>query len=181
MSFPLAEGRQRVARSGTMTPGNPAVKVRAVNPGIDTGALLAGSQFSDAFSVAVEGSALDARQAAERMLGRQPRWIVVLMALRNYLVTPFGLKTPSPVPRASARTVGVFPVLSESPGRLVAGFDDSHLNFRVVVDVATSSDGQRVTATTLVLTHNRLGRAYLAIILPFHRLIVRSMLRRVAA
>ena len=39
----------------------------------------------------------------------------------------------------------------------------------------------RVTATTLVLTHNWLGRSYLALILPFHRLIVRAMLRRVAA
>ena len=44
-----------------------------------------------------------------------------------------------------------------------------------------SGQGQRVTATTLVLTHNLLGRTYLAIILPFHRLIVRAMLRQVAA
>jgi Protein of unknown function (DUF2867) len=50
-----------------------------------------------------------------------------------------------------------------------------------VVDVAATGPGQQVTATTLVLTHNRLGRIYLAIILPFHRLIVRSMLRQVAA
>ena len=35
--------------------------------------------------------------------------------------------------------------------------------------------------TTLVKTHNRLGRIYLAIILPFHRLVVRSMLAQVAA
>jgi hypothetical protein len=40
--------------------------------------------------------------------------------------------------------------------------------------------GQRVTATTLVRTHNWLGRTYLAIILPFHRLVVRAMLRQVA-
>ena len=40
---------------------------------------------------------------------------------------------------------------------------------------------QQVTATTLVRTHNWLGRAYLAIILPFHRLIVRTLLRQVAA
>jgi hypothetical protein len=51
----------------------------------------------------------------------------------------------------------------------------------VVVDVAPNGRGQRVTATTLVLTHNLLGRVYLAIILPFHRPIVRSMLRQVAA
>ena len=63
----------------------------------------------------------------------------------------------------------------------MAGFDDHHLDFRVVVDVTTSGEGQQVTTTTLVRTHNRLGRAYLAIILPFHRLIVRTMLRQVAA
>jgi hypothetical protein len=72
-------------------------------------------------------------------------------------------------------------VLSERPDRLVAGLDDKHLDFRVVIDVASTADEQRVTATTLVLTHNLLGRAYLTIILPFHRLIVRNMLRQVAA
>jgi len=50
-----------------------------------------------------------------------------------------------------------------------------------VVDIATSGHGQCVTATTLVLTHNLLGRIYLAIILPFHRLVVRALLRQVAA
>jgi hypothetical protein len=34
--------------------------------------------------------------------------------------------------------------------------------------------------TTLVLTHNWLGRTYLAIILPFHRLIAPTLLRQVA-
>ncbi len=62
----------------------------------------------------------------------------------------------------------------------MAGLDDKHLDFRVVIDVAGTADQQRVTATTLVLTHNLLGRAYLTIILPFHRLIVRNMLRQVA-
>jgi len=32
-----------------------------------------------------------------------------------------------------------------------------------------------------VLTHNLLGRVYLTIILPFHRLIARAMLRQIAS
>jgi hypothetical protein len=155
------------------------MQVYAIEPNIDTDPLLAGAQFSDAFSIMIDGIALDARQAAERMLGRSPRWIEALIALRDCLVKPFGLKTSSAT-ATHVDTIGIFPVLSETPARLVAGFDDSHLDFRVAVDVATSGQGQRVTATTLVLTHNRLGRVYLAIILPFHRLIVRSMLRQVA-
>jgi Protein of unknown function (DUF2867) len=157
------------------------MQVDAVDPAFDTHALLPGAQFSDAFRVAIDGTALDAREAAERMLARRPRWIGMLLALRDILVTPFGLKTTDPDSRISADVIGIFPVVSETPGRLVAGFDDSHLDFRLVVDVATIGPGQQVTATTLVLTHNRLGRTYLAIILPFHRLIVRSMLRQVAA
>lgn len=156
------------------------MKVRAIEPSVDAKTLLAGAQFVDAYCVAVDDATLDARHAAERMLGRSPRWIQALLALRNYLVAPFGLKTPVPGKPAAAGSIGVFPVVSETPSRLVAGFDDSHLDFRVVVDVVAASDGRRVTATTLVLTHNWLGRTYLAIILPFHRLVVRAMLAQVS-
>ena len=157
------------------------MKVHAVDPEIDTGALLAGAQFSDAYSVVVDEAGLDARHAAEKMLGHSPRWIERLLALRNVLVAPFGLKKPVPTRTSTADTIGIFPVVSETPDRLVAGLNDKHLDFRVVVDVASSGHGQRVTATTLVLTHNLLGRVYLAIILPFHRLVVRALLRQVAA
>jgi len=155
------------------------MKVREVEPEVDADALLAGAQFIDAYSIAVAGPALDARRAAERMLGHFPRWIEMLLALRNHLVKPFGLKTPDPTGPGAADTIGIFPVMSETPTRLVAGFNDKHLDFRVVLDVASSGHGRRVTATTLVKTHNLLGRTYLAIILPFHRLVVRAMLRQV--
>jgi hypothetical protein len=157
------------------------MQVQTAPPGVDTRPLLAGAQFGDAFTIEIDDTALDARQAAERMLGRSPRWIETLMGLRDHLVRPFGLKTSRSGDKPTADTVGIFPVLSQTPARLVAGFDDRHLDFRVVIDVASSGQGQRVTATTLVLTHNGLGRVYLAIILPFHRLIVRSLLRQVAS
>jgi Protein of unknown function (DUF2867) len=155
--------------------------VQTVEPDANIGELLAGAQFSDAFSVVVDDAALDARHAAEKMLGHSPRWIERLLALRNFLVAPFGLKKPVPTRNGATDTIGIFPVVSETPGRLVAGLNDKHLDFRVVVDIATSGHGQRVTATTLVLTHNLLGRVYLAIIVPFHRLVVRALLRQVAA
>jgi len=157
------------------------MKVREVDPDVDPGALLPGAQFIDAYRIAVEDAALDARQAAERMLARGPRWIDALLTLRNLIVAPFGLKTSAPNQSGTADIIGLFPVLSQTPDRLVAGFDDKHLDFRVVVDVAGSGGSRNVTATTLVLTHNLLGRVYLATILPFHRLVVRAMLRQVAA
>jgi uncharacterized protein DUF2867 len=156
------------------------MKVHEVDPDVDSSALLAGAQFIDAYSIVIGNAALDARRAAEKMLARGPRWIETLLALRNYLVTPFDLKTSAANEASASNIIGIFPIVSQSPDRLVAGFDDRHLDFRVVVDVASSGHSQRVTATTLVLTHNLLGRTYLAIILPFHRLVVRAMLGRLA-
>jgi hypothetical protein len=157
------------------------MNVREITPDVDPAPLLAGAQFVDAYRVEMDGAALDAREAARRMFARSPRWAEALLNLRNLVVAPLGLKTSGAGERAAGGMIGIFPVVSETPERLVAGFNDSHLDFRVVVDVMPAGAGQQVTATTLVRTHNWLGRAYLAIILPFHRLIVRSMLRRVAA
>ena len=156
------------------------MKIREVAPEVDSGALLAGAQFVDAYRVALDGTTLDARRAAEKMFARGPRWIEVLLRLRNTMVAPFGLKKSGAGEPAPGGMIGIFPVLSETPERLVAGFNDHHLDFRVVVDVAPAEAGQQVTTTTLVLTHNQLGRAYLAVIMPFHRLIARVMLRQVA-
>jgi hypothetical protein len=156
------------------------MKVNEIKPEIDAGTLLAGAQFIDAYRIAIDGAALDARKAAEKMFARTPRWVEALLDLRNMIVAPFGLKTSGYGEPACRGMVGLFPVVSETPQRLIAGFNDHHLDFRVVVDVAPAGRGQQVTTTTLVLTHNWLGRAYLAIILPFHRLVVRAMARQVA-
>ncbi|WFU16794.1 DUF2867 domain-containing protein [Bradyrhizobium sp. CB3481] len=155
--------------------------VREVTPDVDTHALLAGAQFADAFCIEVGDRDLDARHAAERMMARQPRWAELLVRLRNFLVAPLGLKTSGANPDAPRDMIGIFPVVSETPDRLIAGFNDRHLDFRVVVDVTAAGEARQVTATTVVKTHNRLGRTYLAIIMPFHRLIVPALLRQIAA
>lgn len=151
-----------------------------VTPAIDVDALLTGAQFADAFRIEVEDPELDARRVAERMMARQPRWAEALLSLRNLLVTPLGLKTSGAGLVPPRDMIGIFPVVSETPDRLIAGFNDRHLDFRIVVDVTAPGSVRQVTATTLVKTHNWLGRTYLAIIMPFHRLIVPALLRQVA-
>ena len=151
--------------------------VDEVTPSVEASTILAGAQFTDAFRVSVDGINLNARRAAEKLFANNPGWIDALLRLRNTLVRPFGLKTSGLGEPAPGGMIGIFPVISETPERVIAGFDDRHLDFRVVVDVEPSRPGHQVTATTLVKTHNWLGRAYLAVVLPFHRLIVRSLLR----
>jgi hypothetical protein len=149
----------------------------AVDPA--TFAALPGATFGDAFRVVVDEPGLDAITATHRVMGRNPAWIARLMALRNALVAPLGLK-PAPDEKLDAsNSIGTFPLISASPERVILGLDDKHLDFRICVDVATNARGQRsVTATTLVKPHNWLGRAYLALVLPFHRIIVPVMLKQ---
>jgi Protein of unknown function (DUF2867) len=153
--------------------------VREIAPDVDANALLPGAQFIDAHRVDIGDAALDARQACVRMVLHGPRWIDVLLRLRNILVAPFGLKTSGEGAPAPGGMIGLFPVVSETPGRLVAGFNDYHLDFRIVVEVSNAAEGRQVTSTTLVRTHNLLGRAYLMLILPFHKLVVRGMMRQI--
>jgi hypothetical protein len=154
--------------------------ISEIKPDSDNARWLPGANFADAFRVMIGGTAIDARAAATSMLGRSPRWVEMLVSLRNLLVAPFGLKSSGAGDKGGLGMIGMFPVISETPERLVAGFDDSHLDFRVVIDVADVGKGQHVTATTLVRTHNRFGRTYLAVITPFHRLVVKALLRQVA-
>jgi hypothetical protein len=142
--------------------------------------LLPGSTFADAYRAPCGAADCDARQVSLAILESPPPWVDALMALRNQLVRPFGLKPGlrHSIPGGAAR-IGIFPVVTESRDQLVLGFDDRHLDFRVAVSLRTAGAGaKQVTVTTLVRTHNHLGRVYLRAILPFHRLIVRSLLER---
>jgi hypothetical protein len=153
--------------------------VQEVTPEVAAGAVLSGAQFIDAFRVDVGAATVNAREACTRMVLNGPRWIDTLLRIRNIAVAPFGLKTSGEGAPAPGGLIGLFPVLSETPERLVAGFDDSHLDFRIIVDVSGDSPHRQVTATTVVRTNNLLGRTYLALIMPFHKLVVRSMMGRI--
>jgi hypothetical protein len=72
--------------------------------------------------------------------------------------------------------------VSSAPRQVVLGFDDAHLDFRVVINVETQGKTRlAATATTYVRTHNLGGRLYLMAVKPFHRLIVPAMLSNAVA
>lgn len=134
---------------------------------------LPGADWADRFGVEGVAGPLTARQALERMTASAPNWVGRLMTLRNSLVRLVGLKT--------AKMNG-FPVLAERNEEIVVGFDDGHLDFRLVIRVEPAMSGlNRVSIATLVDRHNALGRAYIAVITPFHKVIVMRMLRSLAS
>ena len=141
-------------------------------PSLTSADVLPGASFADRFAIVVSGQSLDADAAAGRAFGKRPAWIGALMALRNLLVWPFGLKTREAELSPQLGRKGMFPVLSQSQSRMVLGLDDSHLEL--------GEGRQEISASTLVRPHNLFGRVYLAIVMPFHNINVPAMLAQVA-
>lgn len=156
------------------------MKAIAVEPDSVAAAALTAVSFADAYRVVTPASGFDARHAALAMFASPPAWANALMAVRNRIMGLFGVKNaPEHFAPATIARVGMFPVASETAEMILLGFNDRHLDFRIAVTVGTASGGgTAVTVTTAVLTHNLLGRVYLAVILPFHRLLARTMLSR---
>ncbi len=124
--------------------------------------------FIDGYAVA---SPLSPRAAADIGLSL-PAWARALLALRNRLLRPFGLKT-----EVSGHGPGaIFPTTFEDSREVILGTDDRHLDFRICVH---RREGQ-IYMATWVHRHNRFGRLYLRAVMPFHVLIVRDAMRRIA-
>jgi hypothetical protein len=97
-------------------------------------------------------------------------------AVRDVMVTPFGVKTSGEVraSRADNERVDFFPVQWESNDEIVLGEDDRHLDFRLSLIRRSSPSGTQLIATTVVHSHNAFGLTYLNVISPFHHLVVRA-------
>jgi len=139
------------------------------------------ADWADCFETGTDQKELTAEAAARRAFERMPSWVGPLMALRNLVVRPFGLKGDPDAASANGARIGMFPVIASSPAEIVLGFDDRHLDFRIVVQAEPLGEGgTRIRLMTLIRRHNLLGRAYLSAITPFHKLIVAAALSRAA-
>lgn len=139
---------------------------------------LPSADWGDCYAVITRNHDATALGLARKMFGRSPRWVGLLLSVRNRIVGLFGLKSAE-LGIAEGETIGAFPVVSARDDQVVLGFDDSHLNFRIVLDVAAAgSQARKLAVTTLVERHNLFGRVYIFVITPFHKLIVRTMLAR---
>lgn len=149
-------------------------QVRLPHPDLD------GADWADSYAVELSGDGRRGVDVARAMFADVPRWVSALLAARNAIVRFFGLKSAE-LTMTGQETVGGFPLLSTSDDRALLGFNDRHLDFRILITVdRVDALQQRVTLTTLVKRHNLFGRLYILVVTPFHRLIVRTFLHRLA-
>lgn len=140
----------------------------------DINDILPGADWQDCYQGEMVTPELSSLDVSRLLLDHPPAWIGSLIALRNRIVSLFGLRT---VELAAGTSAGGFPVLSSTPQRTVLGFDDRHLDFRIVVDLEEKENRQLATVTTIVRRKNLFGRLYLLVVGPFHRRIVPATMR----
>ena len=163
---------------------------------------LDGFHHEDMFALTLEPGEFGRASANEVMvavlagfLENRPVFVSQLMAVRNVLVRPLGLRTsPLGCPVSSLLSTkreslfaGRFPVLAHraaANGRrveVILGADDKHLGFRSCVDVEMLADGGAVIRLgTRVRNRNLFGHLYLALIDRMHRAYISPAMLRMA-
>jgi len=148
----------------------------------------------DAFTLTVRPPAVATRDAAawlaallDGFLANPPAGVSRMMALRNVMVRPLGLRT-SPLgcpvssllaPTAPTRFAGCFPVHAQAiaadgrSAQVILGADDKHLVFRACVGVRMLDDGAiEFSLSDRVACSNLFGRFYMAAIAGTHRRVI---------
>lgn len=146
------------------------------------------ANYSDAFACEViHTENLSADDILIEFWTVMPGWVNTLFKLRNTLVRPFGLRTDNQENRSedfksmirNGGALGVASVVAKSENETVLLLSDQHLDAYMSVYLSRKADIQTITAITVVHYHNTLGKLYFFFIRPFHKIIVKSMLKRI--
>jgi hypothetical protein len=147
------------------------------------------TDYSDTYSISIHNSQ---NYSIDYLTGifftSIPIWIKNLLSFRNFLVRFFGLrggnidKLKKPY-KSVHYTIGsealIFKVFDRNENEIVMADNDKHLNFRTSVMIERISDTDIINlySSTIVYYNNIWGRLYFLPVKPFHKLIIRTMLK----
>ncbi|MFZ6766510.1 DUF2867 domain-containing protein [Undibacterium sp. Di26W] len=117
----------------------------------------------------------------------RPTWMKLVILSRNYLASMFGVAVADraeimhPSMRSDYKVgekIGAWPIFFLSSDELVAGRDNSHLDFRLSIVRVEEEQTVAIVVSTVCLTHNWFGRVYIQLIRPFHRWGLKYLIRQ---
>lgn len=113
-----------------------------------------------------------------------PGFVTILMKLRDFIVGFIGLKTGNYTRRKKVRfepgkEIGLFKMFQKNNQEAIIGTDDKHLNFRVSLYVKPTEATTEILISTVVHFNNVWGRIYMTIVSPFHKVVVRGMIKKI--
>lgn len=129
--------------------------------------------WHDRHSGPVRADFRSAREAYVEGITQMPRWAEHALAMRNRIVSVFGLHTGG---EAEGDLMASLPVRSEAPDAYECGLTDKHLTFTILTELKAG----KVSMTTSIWFNHWAGRAYLGVVLIPHKIIVKQCINRLA-
>ena len=163
-------------------------KTSILHKGIDT------YNYTDSFQAEYNdpNNEIDIVDIAKAFFNSTPKWVDNLLDLRNKIVKIFGLKTTKKVQNRQelldafkgepGEQIAFFKVYNKSKNEIIMGEDDAHLIFRVsllVENMQTNETQKQLSISTTVIFNNKMGNLYFFPVKPFHKLIVKIMLKAI--
>jgi len=146
-----------------------------------------GADFADSYCFADPQPEASALQSYLALTAQTPAWMNALMSLRNQVVRWVGLKhlgqlkTRRPGKALQdyrpGDRVGIFSLSDLHGDEVILYDDDKHLRVQVSLYKAEG----RIWLSTVVHEHQILGRVYMSVVGPVHKLIVPLMLAQASA
>jgi hypothetical protein len=122
---------------------------------------------------------------------RTPRWIEILMGVRNKIVAQLGLKdvgafgaiekSKSAHAYRVGDQAGIFKLLEIHEKEVVLGEKDKHLDVKISVAKQNLPGSTSVSVSTVVHVHNAMGRLYMLLVTPAHRIIAPAAISKVTS
>ena len=139
--------------------------------------------YCDSFSLdlAEEVETIDTLISA--FFSTMPLWIRTLVKIRNRLAKILALKvdnTQDLVPNSPyviGQKFGFFTLYSLDEDEVIMGEQDRHLDFKVSL-LINEVQRKEISIATVVTYHNLLGKVYFFVVKPFHKIIVKSILKK---
>lgn len=148
---------------------------------------LNGASFADTYHIDLPYDGESALEVYFTMVNNTPRWVNLLMDLRNRIVSKLGLKhlgrmadldEHKPIDEYQVGDqVGIFSIVSLDQHEVVVEDCDKHLNVRLSFLIVPEGNKMRLHATTVVEVKNTLGKVYMFFVAPVHKMIVPTSLK----
>jgi hypothetical protein len=148
------------------------------------------AHFKDSYSVITVKNELDPLQIYLLMVNNTPVWINSLLSIRNKIVKLLGLKdvgqlggvdyiNHSDFDELTDAKLDLFTIESFSENEMILTLNDKHLNIKMAILKRKHTNKIEVIVSTIVNFNNKLGKIYMFIISPFHRLVIMRLMNNI--
>ena len=110
-----------------------------------------------------------------------PHWVKLALRIRYYLIVkPFGLTTGrfDDISESSDTNFKAVPIIKKNENEIVMGSNDKHLYYRISVMKKHVDSMTNIYLNTIVQFNNIWGRIYFLPVRLGHKLVVRSLLKK---